>query len=261
MEAKISTCIITYNEEDNIERCIRSVLPFSDEVVVVDSLSKDKTVEIAKKYTDRVFLQPFLGHVKQKNLAISKASHLWIFAIDADEFCSKELQEEIKVLKERNFMGMDGFFVKRVSYYLGRWMRRGLWSNDWKLRLFRKDKGRWGGKDPHDRVVLKGKTGKLKGELLHRVYRNLSHHIDVINRYTSTISEGKGRPSKLSLILNLTLYPLLFFIKGYILKMGFLEGIPGLIQAVNGSFYAFTKYAKLYERYFLEGKDGFMGDD
>ncbi len=253
-ENKISTCIITYNEEANIEDCIRSVLPFSDEVVVVDSLSEDATVDIAKRFTDKVFLQPFLGHVAQKNLALSKATCPWVFAIDADERVSGVLSQEIIKAKRSGFYGLDGFYVRRVSCYLGRWMRRGLWSSDWKLRLFRRDIGKWGGKDPHDRVELPpgSRVGRFRGELSHVVYRDLSHHLDTINRYTTTIASQKEM-SKARTVLYMVFSPVLMFFKGYFLKLGFLEGVPGFIQAVTGAFYSFMKYAKLYERK-LEGQ-------
>ncbi len=249
MENSISTCVITYNEENNIERCLKSVLPFSDEIVVVDSMSTDRTVERARAFTDRIFHQPFLGHVAQKNFALSKARFPWVFAIDADEEVSKELAAEILDLKREGFRGFDGFYVKRVSMYLGRWMKRGLWSGDWKLRLFKKDRGKWSGIDPHDRVELLpgSRTCKMKGYLFHYVYRDLSHHLDTINRYTSMISSKKDMgPARAALYMLFS--PITMFFKGYVLKLGFLEGIPGFIQAVTGAFYSFMKYAKLYER-------------
>ena len=138
---------------------------------------------------------------------------------------------------------------------MGRWMRRGLWARDWKIRLFRKERGWWGGKDPHDRVELKNgsKIGFLKGELLHYVYRDLSHHIETVNKYTSIISGEKDAKSRTKTILYMVFSPILTFLKGYFLKMGFLEGVPGFIQSAMGSFYAFMKYAKLYERGEKEG--------
>jgi glycosyltransferase involved in cell wall biosynthesis len=242
----ISACIITFNEEENICDCLESI-KWIKEIIVVDSFSKDRTVAICHEYTDKVFQKAWQGHVKQKNCALDYASNEWVLCLDADERVSPELKEEIEHRLLEDAHSFDGYFFPRHSYYLGRWINHGGWYPDYKLRLFRKSKGRWGGKDPHDKIVLNGSTTYLKGKLLHYVYKDLSHQLQTVDNFstiTAKILEQEGE--KFSL-LKLLFRPPFRFLEMYVIKKGFRDGLPGFIIAVSSSFYIFLKYAKLWE--------------
>jgi glycosyltransferase involved in cell wall biosynthesis len=242
----ISVCIITFNEEKNIVDCLESV-NWVDEIVVVDSFSKDRTVDLCRKYTDKIYQIEWQGHVKQKNCALEYATNEWVLCLDADERLSPKLKEEIKSVLSTDGQKIDGYFFPRHSYYLGRLINHGGWYPDYKLRLFRKSKGRWGGKDPHDKVILNGTTTRLQGSLLHFVYKNLSHQLQTVDSFstiTANVLEGEDeRFSPMKLIFR----PPFRFFEMYVIKKGFLDGLPGFIIAVASSFYVFLKYAKLWE--------------
>lgn len=244
---KISTIIITYNEQDNIEECLKSVLPFSDEIVVVDSFSTDKTITIAKKYTKKIYKQKFLGHVQQKNFAIKKAKYNWIFAIDADERASQKLQKTILNLKKKGFE-KDGYSVNRLTYYLTDWMKAGGWYPDKKIRLFHKEKGFWAGENPHDYIKIpSGNVGNTKANLLHYTYKNLTDHLKQINKFATIAAQEKSKKKKPFVILHLFFNPIFKFIKTYFFQGACLKGTRGFIFSVMASFSVFIKYAKLWE--------------
>ncbi|MBI4639932.1 MAG: glycosyltransferase family 2 protein [Candidatus Tectomicrobia bacterium] len=242
---KISATIITYNEELNIRDALESVA-WADEIVVVDSHSQDITLEICKEYTDRIIQHDWSGHIRQKNFAIDQASFPWILSIDADERISPELKEEIEQLRKIG-MSMDGYFIPRKAFYLGRWIRHSGWYPDYKVRLFRKEKGRWSGTNPHDSVKLEGEAGYLKGVIEHYSYRDLAHNLDVINRYSTIGAEELHKLGKRTRWHHLVLNPPLTFLKKYLLKQGYRDGIPGFFIAALTAYSAFCKYAKLWE--------------
>jgi glycosyltransferase involved in cell wall biosynthesis len=242
----ISATVITYNEEDNIRDCLESV-KWVDELIVVDSFSSDRTVDICRQYTRHVVQQPWPGHVRQKQFALEQATGDWILSLDADERLSSEAQEEILSETSRAADHIDGFVFPRHSYYLGRWINHGGWYPDYKLRLIRRGKGAWTGVDPHDKLCVEGATKILKTEILHYVYRNLSHQlmtIDTFSAITARQWQEQGEPFRLRSLL---LRPPAKFVECYIWKKGFLDGVPGFIIAVASSFYVFLKYAKLWE--------------
>ena len=246
MSIKISVAIITFNEEKNIKRCIDSVKEIADEIVVVDSLSSDETCKIAKDLGAKVIEQKFLGHIKQKQLAVDSCKNEWILSLDADEELSKELQYEIKDLIS-NPLTYDAYSMPRVSFHLGRWIRHGGWYPDSKVRLFNKNRAYWGGYNPHDRVIVNGKIGKLRGDLKHYVFRDLRHNIDTNNSYSSIMAEDLDRSGKKFSYLKLFFKPVGKFIEVYIYKRGFLDGVAGFIIAVGASYSMFLKFAKLWE--------------
>ena len=246
--AYVSACIITLNEESNIAGCLES-LKWVDEIVVVDALSSDQTVSICRQYTDKVIQRPWPGHVAQKNYALGLATHDWVLSLDADERISDELREEIFRELRDETADWDGYYFPRQTFYLGRWIRHGGWYPDHKLRLFRKSKARWGGVDPHDTVELDGRAKYLRHPIYHYTYRDLAHHIAAMNRYTDIASEEKYRAKVQFPLVHMLFNPMVAFVKKYILKKGFLDGVPGLVVAVSGSFYVFLKYAKLWECY------------
>jgi glycosyltransferase involved in cell wall biosynthesis len=242
---RISACIITFNEEHNIRECLESV-KWADEIVVVDSFSQDKTVEIARQYTERVISNKWLGYVAQKNFALSQAKHQWVISIDADERVTPELRDEI--LTEISVNSADGFLVKRHTHYLGRWINHGGWYPDWKLRIVKKDKARWVGIDPHDKLIIDGQTKYLKGEILHFTYKNLSHQLKIVDKFSDCAVDELLKKETPLCVFNMIFHPPIKFIETYLWKLGFLDGIPGFIISVTSAFYVFVKYAKLWAK-------------
>ncbi len=243
----ISACVVTYNEENNIRRCLES-LKWVDEIIVVDSFSTDRTIKIVREFTERIFCREWKGQIDQKGFALNCTKGEWVLLLDADECLSPALTEEIKAtLGASMTQDCDGFYFPRCVHYLGKWIRHGEWYPDYKLRLFRRSKGEIGGVEPHDKVIIKGKAGYLKNDLQHFTYENIAHQISTMNDF-SGISAGamkeRGRRFHLYQIL---LRPLVRFISGYVLRWGFIDGIAGLIIAFISSFGVFSKYAKLWE--------------
>jgi glycosyltransferase involved in cell wall biosynthesis len=241
---RISACIITLNEEDRIVDCIRSV-EWCDEVVVVDSHSTDRTRELAVSLGARVIERDWPGHVAQKAFATSTARHDWIFSIDADERVSPALREEILRLRDQGFPGKVGWWVPRMSCYLGRWIRHGTWYPDWCLRLFDRRRGRWGGYDPHDRFEADGPTGRLFNDLLHYPYRSLGEHLHGIDSYTTIMARGMYERGQRASLADLVFRPWIRFVRFYVLRAGFLDGWRGLLLAYLAAHYVRMKYAKL----------------
>lgn len=231
------------NEEDRIEACIAS-LGICDEVLVIDSHSGDRTRDLAESLGARVIERDWPGHVAQKEFAIRAARHDWVLCIDADERLSHELQREISLLKQNGFTGHCGWRMPRCSQYLGRWIRHGTWYPDRQLRLFDRRKGQWSGADPHDRVEVTGSVGRLSSDLQHYPYRNLSEHLQTIDRYTTTMAEGLVACGKRARVTNLVVNPAVRFFRFYCLKLGFLEGWRGFLLACLAAHYVRLKYAK-----------------
>jgi len=242
----VSGVVICLNEADRIGRCLES-LSFCDEIVVVDSGSADGTRELARKYTERVIEQPFLGYVKQKNFALEHAKNDWVICLDADEALSPELAANVRGALSRNDGTVSGYSLDRVTQYLGVWHDRGEWYPDWQLRVFRRSRGRWGGLDPHDRVELAGPVERLPGRLLHWNYRNLSDHIQTMDRFSARMARSLADSGVRFRLRDLVFRPLARFLKSYVLRQGFRKGIPGLVVSVAGAYYVFMKYAKLWE--------------
>lgn len=243
---KISCCIITYNEEYNIHDCLESV-KWVNEIVVVDSFSTDKTTEIAKSYTDKVILNKWGGYIEQKNFALSCAEGDWILCLDADERVTPELKEEILKVVEDN-LSVDGYCIKRHTYYLGKWINHCGWYPDYKIRLIRRGKGKWGGVNPHDKILVDGETGYLKEEMHHLTYRNFAYQLKIINRFSDVfVHESMKRGRKTNLIF-MFLHPPIKFLEVYVWRAGFLDGLQGFIIAIASSFYVFTKHVKLWEK-------------
>ncbi|MGA1863100.1 glycosyltransferase family 2 protein [Deferribacter thermophilus] len=247
---KISATIITYNEEDNIERCLKS-LDFADEIIVVDSGSKDKTIEIAKKYTDKIYFKDFNGYGEQKNYAASMARNDLIFSIDADEEVSDDLKKYLLENLEVVFSkGFSAIAVPRRTYYLGKFIKNSGWYPDYKVRIYDKNKCYWDNKKVHEALNCEGKVFYVpKGkDLYHYSYKNISDHINKVNKYTSLFASENKDMGFISISFKLLMKPMLKFFKMYFLKYGFLEGYRGFIIAIIGSFYEFLKYAKILER-------------
>lgn len=243
---KISVTIITLNEEDRLADALQSVT-WADEIVVVDAGSTDRTVAIARQYTDRVITHPWSGYAAQKNFADDQASCEWILSLDADERVSPELKRSIERLK-REGPRYDGYRIARRAWYLGRWINHSGWYPDYQLRLYRRDRARWQGDYVHESVRVNGRVGTLAGDLWHFTRRNLAEHHDVLGRYTTLAAESDFAQGKRVGWLSLLVKPPLAFLRSYILKQGFRDGIPGLVIASFAGYYVFLKQAKLWEK-------------
>ena len=243
---KISAIVVCFNEEENIGRCLSS-LTWCDEIVVVDSFSTDRTAEICRQYTDKVIQRPWPGYREQKAFAHSQATKEWVFLVDADEQVAPELRAEIHTALNLYGDRFAAFSVPRLVHYLGRWWRRGGWYPDYDIRIFRRDLARWGGSDPHERILVDGKVRRLAHPLYHYSYRDIADHWRRINRFTTISStELRAEGKRWRWIDNLLRPPFRFF-RSYVLKRGFLEGFPGIFVAATAAVYVFLKYAKLKE--------------
>lgn len=240
---RLSACIIACNEADRLPDCLES-LSWCDEILVVDSHSSDSSREIASAAGARVIERDWPGHVEQKEFAIRAAANDWVLCVDADERISPELREEILALRDAGFPDHAGWEMPRLSNYLGAWIRHGSWYPDRKLRLFDRRQGRWGGRNPHDRVELEGPKGRLRGDLHHYPYRNLEEHLATIDRYTSTMALGLRAEGTRVRFLDLVLRPPARFCVFYLLRGGWRDGWRGLLLARLAAHYVLIKYAK-----------------
>ena len=239
---KISATIITYNEERNIARAIES-LRSADEIVVVDSGSTDRTVEIAGKLGAKVIEQPWLGYAAQKNYAAEQALNDWILALDADEALSESLEAEIWQLK-KNGPKYDAYSMPRLAQYLGKWILHSGWHPDRKVRLYHRLKAKWEGQYVHESVVVNGATGKFDSTILHFTCQSLSEHLKTMDRYTTLAAEELVARNKKIGWRHLALDPVWTFFRTLILQRGFLDGMEGLAIAWMGALYQFLKFAK-----------------
>ena len=245
MRPPVSVSIVAMNEADRIGDCLKSA-DFAAEWIVVDSHSTDATRELAAAAGARVIERDWPGHVAQKNFAIDQAANDWVLCLDADERVSPELRASLVAAMDGASLP-DGFEMARRTWYLGRWIRRGGWYPDRKVRLFRRSRGRWGGVDPHDHVHVEGRVVRLEGDLLHYSYRSISDHLRTIDSFTSIAAREKYAAGRRAGLLDLTLRPFGKFLRMYALKLGFLDGRAGFVVAVTGAFYVFLKYAKLWD--------------
>lgn len=252
MREKLTVIVPTYNEEDNIEDCLRSVL-WADEIIVVDSFSTDRTVEIASKYAHRILQHEYINSATQKNWAIPQATNEWVMIVDADERVTPELKEEI--LKELENPKFDGYYIGRKNYFLGFPLNHGGFGpkDDRNIRLFRKSVSRYEEKEVHADVIVRGKVGSLKNPLVHYSYRSLRDYFRKFERYTDWAALDIVKEGKKPNLFNLVLRPIGDFIKFYFLKLGFLDGLPGLIMALLSSYYVVVKYVKAWEIYVKRG--------
>ncbi len=246
LNVKITVAMITRNEEDRIADALRSV-PWADEIVVVDAESADKTVEIARRFTDRVFVRPWPGYAVQKNFADAQASNDWIFSLDADERVSDDLSASIHAWKLSE-PDCEGYCVARRAWYLGRWIRHSGWYPDYQLRLYRRDRSHWQGDYVHESVRVQGRIGQLTGDLLHFTRRNLAEHHEVLGKYTTLAAQSDRSKGKRVSLLQLLARPPLTFLKSYFVRLGFLDGIAGLAIAYFAAYYLFLRLIKGWER-------------
>jgi glycosyltransferase involved in cell wall biosynthesis len=247
---KISVALITLNEEANLPRTLESVMPLArdrqGEIIVVDSGSTDRTVEIAKSFGAKVFVEPWKGFAAQKNSAMEKATGDWVFQLDADEALEPALADEINVATENS--SVQGFFIPRKNFFLGRWIKHGGFYPDPKLRLIRRGSGKFEEYGAHPTIKVSGPTARLKHALVHNAYPTLCDYIDHMNSYSSSGAEvavAKGHHG--FNLLNIVLRPKLTFIYNYFFRLGFLDGREGFLLHTYHAVYVSWKYAKAWE--------------
>jgi glycosyltransferase involved in cell wall biosynthesis len=243
---KLSAVIVTFNEERNIARAIES-LRCADEILVVDSGSEDRTLEIARRLGARVIVEPWRGYAAQKNFAASQASHDWILSLDADEAVNEELEGEILALKLCPEPPFRAYTMPRLAQYCGRWILHGGWYPDRKIRIYHRAFGEWTGSYVHESVKTKEPVGQLNGNLLHFTCDSLSQHVRTVDKYTTLAARElaiRNRPIPWS---RLTLDPAWTIFRTYVLRRGFLDGPQGVAIAWMAGVYTFLKYAKARE--------------
>jgi len=239
-----SIAIVTKNEEANIEAALDSVRDAA-EIVVIDSFSSDRTVEICKKYTDKVIQKEWEGYARQKQAAVDLAAGPWVFILDADERFTPELKAEIINAIEEN--RHDGFNVPRKNFFMNRWIRHGGWSPDYTLRLFRKNAGRVEDREVHEKIVVSGSVSYLKNPLMHYTYNSVSDYLKRADTYSTLAAKELKKTGAAPSAPDFLLRPIATFIKMFFLRLGFLDGKYGLVLAVLYSYYTFLKYAKAWE--------------
>jgi glycosyltransferase involved in cell wall biosynthesis len=239
---KITATIITLNEERNIARAIES-LRCADEILVVDSGSVDRTVELAQNLGARVLEAGWRGYARQKNLATDQAEHDWILSLDADETLSEALEAEIWSVKKTG-PAFDAYTMPRLARYLGRWIYHSGWYPDRKIRLYDRRKAKWVGDFVHEAVKAEGRVGHFQGNLLHFTCESLTEHLKTLDRYTTLAAEELVANKVKVPLRRLILDPAWTFTKTYFFDRGFLDGFEGLAIAQMAAFYVFLKYSK-----------------
>jgi len=256
----ISAFVICFNEEEYIAECLRS-LSFCDEIFVIDSFSTDRTVEIAQSMGAKVLQRPWSGYRDQKAFGLTQVSHEWVMNLDADEQVSPELRENVlRVMRERRALiektgsapDIAGYYITRVVYYLGRWWRSGGWYPEYRLRLFRREKVVWGGVEPHEKPLPQGKTEILGGEIYHFTYKSIDEQILQLHRFSTIAAAEEYRAGRRAGLVSLLLNPIVRMVKFFFVKRGYREGMAGFIVAGFEGFYAFMKYAKIWEHGYNE---------
>lgn len=248
MPFSLSIAITAFNEEANLARCLKSVADLAGEIVVVDSGSTDRTLDIARGRGARVVHQDWLGHSRQKQVALDHCTSEWVLVLDCDEELSPELRESV----QRFFDGgaaakLDGAWFSRKVWFLGRWITHGDWYPDRKLRLVRRSKARMSGSDAHDAVEVDGATVLLAGDLHHYSFPSINRYVEKINVFADLfLQKQKAEGRRWSLVANVT-RPFWRFFRAYVLRRGFLDGFPGLWIAVSTAFFAFVRYSRKYE--------------
>jgi len=246
----LSISIISLNEEANLRRCLTSASRLAKQIIVVDSGSKDGTREVAEEFGAEFIHQDWLGHRDQKNVALERCTQPWVLALDCDEELSPKLRESIiaffgKPEDERP----DAAWMNRRTWFMGRWITHGDWYPDRKLRLFRRELAKWGGSPEHDKIVMQGSGSSLRlgGDLLHFSFRDTNHFLSKQAGYADVFLQRElAKEGSFSWMKAVT-RPLWRFIRAYILRLGFLDGFPGLWIAVATTFFTFQRYSRTYE--------------
>ena len=244
--ASLSVAIVVLNEEERLRACLESVV-WADELVVIDAGSSDKTLAIAREFTDRVLFRAWDGYGAQKNFALDQCRGDWVLSLDADERVSDTLREEIQATL-RSGPGQAGFYVPRRNLFQGRWVRRGGLYPDWQLRLFRRGRGAFVERAVHESVRVDGPTGRLAEPLIHESYRSIGDAVARLNRYSDLAATELAAAGRGGSLADLLLRPTWRFLSMYVLRAGFLDGWRGLVLAGLHAHYVFLRAAKVRER-------------
>jgi glycosyltransferase involved in cell wall biosynthesis len=244
---KLSIVIITYNEEKNIESCLKSVINIADEIVVLDSFSTDNTKQICEKYNVSFYEHKFDGHIQQKNRALFYAGYDYVLSLDADERLTENLRALIKT--EKQDFKYDAYYFNRLNFYCKKFIKHSGWYPDRKLRLWNKNKGKWGGTNPHDKVIMNknAKIKYLKADLLHYTFYTVEQHLNQINKFTEIGANEAYKKGKKSNIAKILIKSIWKFFRNYFIKLGFLDGYYGFVVCSLTAQETFIKYVKLKE--------------
>ena len=247
MQNKVSVCVITLNEEERIRDCLDSVR-WADEIVVLDSFSSDQTVPVCREYTDQVVQAKLPSTAARRTAAMECATSEWILALDADERVPPALAEEIVTkLASADLDQFAGFRIPRTTFCLGRWIRHGSWYPNYQLRLTRKTQTQFIDNIPHDVVEVDGRVGRLRQPLEHRAPDTLQDQITKGGQYSTIFAQARHAEGGRAGGITVLSHTVCRFLRNYFLRLGFLDGVPGLIIALLGGFHAFQKYARLWE--------------
>jgi hypothetical protein len=243
---KLSVVIICFNEEENIGRCIDSVKGVADEILVLDSHSTDQTVSIAENKGAIVKQEVFSGFIQKKNKAVELASYDFVLSLDADEALDPRLSDSISQVKKE--YSSQAYRMNRCSNYFGKFIRHGSWYPDTKIRLFDRRIAKWGGTNPHDKIVLQNgiKSTWLPGDILHYSYHTISEHVAQNNKLSTLAAESLFIEGKRTTLLNVVANPCWAFFQCYVIRAGFLDGFFGFVIAIQVSHMTFLKHLKLY---------------
>lgn len=247
MSERLSVTLITLNEEKNLPRTLAAIQGWSDDIVLVDSGSTDRTVETAKQYGVRVFTQSWKGYGPQKNFAQSQARHSWVLNVDADEVVTDALKKEIETRVLNATPSANGFSIARKSFYVGRWIRHGGWFPSRVVRLARKEKSKWSDPEVHEVLQVEGPVEELKEPMFHYTFHSIEDQVKTNIRYAKQGSEQLQKKGRKPSVLLLLIKPVWKFMDTYFLKRGFLDGTRGLVISVNAAHSMFMKYAFLFE--------------
>ena len=245
MQVKLSIVIITFNEEKNIARCLDSIKDIADEIVVVDSFSKDKTEEICRAYGVKFIEHKFEGHIEQKNYASSQTTYQHVLSLDADEALSDELKQSIMIAK--NDWKADGYSMNRLTNYCGKWIHHCGWYPDTKIRLMDRIKGKWDGDNPHDQFIMQNNdlVIHLKWDILHYSYYTLEDHYKQVEYFTTILSKSQFAKGKKAPLFMVYASPIVKFIKFYFTHLGILDGKAGFTISRISAYATYLKYKKL----------------
>ncbi len=247
LHSPFSVCVLAGNSETILPRCLDAVSWADEVVVVVDANSRDGSEKIARERAQRVEVRPYAGDIEQKRFCVDLAHHDWVLLLDADEVVTPQLSQELRAVLANPGEEIVGYELNRITHHLGRWIRHGDFHPDWNLRLFRRSRAHWIGQNPHGRAAVTGRAGRLRSTLEHYSYRDLADQIERIQCFSSRSAEEMNARGRRARVHHLVLRPSARFLRGYLLRRGFLDGLAGLIIAAASAFYVFLKYAKLWE--------------
>jgi len=251
----ISVCIISGAEAQRVARALESIQGWTGEIIMVlNEDVHDGTEEIARQYGATIFREPWKGHIAQKNSAAEKATQEWLLGLDADEVVSPGLRDEIIAALEHEAQAPqhEAFSFPRLSYYCGRWIRHGDWYPDRKTRLWRRGKARWGGENPHDKLMVDGRVGRLRHDLLHYSYDSISSFLNKINQYADISLKQQIHSGKKWSTGGTVVRSGWRFLRAYFFRLGFLDGFPGFFIAASNAYSTLVRHSRLYEHLHAE---------